>query len=112
MIMNTKKSVVAQVAVEPVQVAEVSAPVLTIVKDETDEKSAEIQPSVPEVKEVPRKLTLEEMIQRVEDLTLLIERFRALAESRRKLQTFQIGADLSLQGRSKNHDKIRSQVLP
>ncbi len=90
MMMNTKKSVVA---VEPVQIAEVSAPVLTIVKNETAEKPSEIQPPLPDVKEEPRKLTLEEKIQRVEDLTLLIERFRALAESRRKLQTFQIGAD-------------------
>jgi hypothetical protein len=46
-----------------------------------------------ELEETPRKLTLDEKIQRVEDLTLLIERYRTLIESRRKLQTFQIGAD-------------------
>jgi len=104
--MNTnlakKAARVAEVVVEPVKSADVAAPVLTIVKDETEEKPGEVQPpapviapwaTAPEVKEEPRKLSLEEKIQRVEDLTLLIERFRALAESRRKLQTFQIGAD-------------------
>ncbi len=56
----------------------VAAPVMTIVKNETEE---------------PRKLSLDEKIQRVEDLTLVIDRWRTLNESRRKLQTFQIGAD-------------------
>jgi len=56
----------------------VAAPVMTIVKNETEE---------------PRKLSLDEKIQRVEDLTLLIDRWRTLNESRRKLQTIQIGAD-------------------
>ena len=55
-----------------------AAPVMTIVKDTPEE---------------PRKLSLDEKIQRVEDLTLLIDRWRTLNESRRKLQTFQIGAD-------------------
>jgi len=54
------------------------APVLTIVKDE---------------KEEPRKLSLDEKIQRVEDLRMLIDRWRTLSDSRRKLATFQIGAD-------------------
>ena len=62
---------------EVVEVVEV-APVLTIVKDEV---------------EAPRKLTLDERIQRVEDLSLLIDRWKTLNDSRRKLQTFQIGAD-------------------
>jgi hypothetical protein len=79
---------------------------LEIVKDETATVAAEAtdakvfelpKPPVVEapvvVKEEPRKLTLDEKIQKVEDLTLLIERFKALAESRRKLQTFHIGAD-------------------
>ncbi len=38
-------------------------------------------------------LSLDEKIQRVEDLTMLIDRWRTLNDSRRKLQTFQIGAD-------------------
>ena len=62
---------------EVVEVVEV-APVLTIVKD---------------VVEAPRKLTLDERIQRVEDLSLLIDRWKTLNDSWRKLQTFQIGAD-------------------
>jgi single-stranded DNA-specific DHH superfamily exonuclease len=62
-------------SVEPVK----EAPLLTIV------------PSEPE--EAPRKLSLEEKIQRVEDLTLLIDRFRNLVEAKRKLTVFQLGAD-------------------
>jgi hypothetical protein len=79
------------------------APVMTVVKHlpeaEAEEKPTPEQPApivlapILEVKEEPRKLTLDEKIQRVQDLTLLIERFKALAESRRKLQTFHIGAD-------------------
>ncbi len=56
----------------------VAGPVMTVVKNEVEE---------------PRKLSLDEKIQRVEDLTLMIDRWRTLSESRRKLQTFQIGAD-------------------
>jgi hypothetical protein len=56
----------------------VAVPVMTVVKNEVEE---------------PRKLSLDEKIQRVEDLTLMIDRWRTLSESRRKLQTFQIGAD-------------------
>ena len=60
--------------------AEVPEPVvLTVVK--------------PEPVVVPRKLSLDERIQKVEDLSLLIDRYRILNESRRKLQTFQLGAD-------------------
>lgn len=72
----------------PVEVGEVkseevvTAPVMTVVKNEVK----------PEVEE-PRKLTFDERIQRVEDLSLMIDRWRTLSESRRKLQTFQIGAD-------------------
>ena len=71
---NTNAAEVAEV--KTVEVA--AAPVLTIVKDTPEE---------------PRKLSLDEKIQRVEDLTLMIDRWRTLNESRRKLQTFQIGAD-------------------
>ena len=70
-------NVAAEVAeVKTVEV--VAAPVMTVVKNEIEE---------------PRKLSLDEKIQRVEDLTLMIDRWRTLSESRRKLQTFQIGAD-------------------
>ena len=68
------------VEVEAVVAAEVPEPVvLTIVK--------------PEPVIAPRKLSLDERIQKVEDLSLLIDRYRILNESRRKLQTFQLGAD-------------------
>ena len=36
---------------------------------------------------------VEERIQRVEDLSMLIDRWKTLNDSRRKLQTFQIGVD-------------------
>ena len=47
----------------------------------------------PEPVQAPRKLSLDERIQKVGDLSLLIDRYRILNESRRKLQTFQLGAD-------------------
>ena len=50
-------------------------------------------PVKPEPVIAPRKLSLDERIQKVEDLSLLIDRYRILNESRRKLQTFQLGAD-------------------
>jgi hypothetical protein len=84
-------------------VKESEAPVLSIVTDETEERKEEVPAPEPANKPVAtmtivekeevRKPTLEEKIQKVEDLSLLIDRYRALAESRRKLQTFQIGAD-------------------
>jgi len=71
--------VVAELVENEVVIAEApEMPVMTIVKNVTEE---------------PRKLSLDEKIQRVEDLTLMIDRWRTLSESRRKLQTFQIGAD-------------------
>ena len=70
---------VAELVENEVVIAEApEMPVMTIVKNVTEE---------------PRKLSLDEKIQRVEDLTLMIDRWRTLSESRRKLQTFQIGAD-------------------
>jgi len=79
---NMGKSNVAEKTVNGVEVAEVSpvAPTMTVVKEE-------------KVEEAARKLTLEERIQRVEDLSMLIDRWKTLNDSRRKLQTFQIGAD-------------------
>ena len=77
----------SNVAVKTTDVAEVEegktaevvpSPVMTVVKNEVEEN---------------RKLTLDEKIQKVEDLTMMIDRWRLLTESRRKLQTFQIGAD-------------------
>ena len=74
-----KSNVAEKFVVVPEVVAEVSAPaVMTIVKEEPVEV---------------RKLTLDVKIQKVEDLSLMIDRWRTLFDSRRKLQTFQIGAD-------------------
>lgn len=66
-----------KVAENVVNVSE-TAPVMTVVKKEVEE---------------PKRLSLEERIQRVEDLSMLIDRWKTLNDSRRKLQTFQIGAD-------------------
>jgi len=81
MIMN-KSNVAEKSATEVVEevkaIETIVIPVLTVVKNESEEV---------------RKLTLDEKIQKVEDLTLMIERWRLLTESRRKLQTFHIGAD-------------------
>ena len=80
----TREEAVALIELVEVEavVAAVEVPepvVLTIVK--------------PEPVIAPRKLSLDERIQKVEDLSLLIDRYRILNESRRKLQTFQLGAD-------------------
>ena len=76
------KSNVAEKTAPVAEVEEVSpvAPTMTVVREE-------------QVDEAARKLTLEERIQIVEDLSMLIERWKTLNDSRRKLQTFQIGAD-------------------
>ncbi|MBK5215114.1 MAG: hypothetical protein JJE55_15825 [Flavobacteriaceae bacterium] len=76
------KSNVAEKTANGAEVNEVSpvTPTMTVVKEE-------------KVEEAARKLTLEERIQRVEDLSMLIDRWKTLNDSRRKLQTFQIGAD-------------------
>jgi len=75
-----KSNVAEKFVVVPEEVTEVAAPaaVMSIVKEEPVEL---------------RKLTLDEKIQKVEDLSLMIDRWRTLSDSRRKLQTFQIGAD-------------------
>jgi hypothetical protein len=74
-----EKSATAAVAVAEVKTEEVAAAaVMTVKKNEPEES---------------RKLTLDEKIQKVEDLSMMIDRWRLLSESRRKLQTFQIGAD-------------------
>lgn len=76
------KTNVAEKTATAAEVVEVSpvVPTMTVVKEEKIEEAA-------------RKLTLEERIQRVEDLSMLIDRWKNLNDSRRKLQTFQIGAD-------------------
>lgn len=77
-----KSNIAEKVNVAEIEMVESNpiATTLTVVKEEKLEEAA-------------RKLTLEERIQRVEDLSMLIDRWKTLNESRRKLQTFQIGAD-------------------
>ena len=70
-------NVAAEVA-EVKTVEAVTAPVMIVMKN---------------LQEEPRKLSLNEKIQRVEDLRLLIDRWRTLKESCRNLQIFRIGAD-------------------
>lgn len=76
--MMSKDNAAKTTAAEVKTVDQKALPAMTVVKSEPEEA---------------RKLTLDEKIQRVEDLTVVIERWRTLSESRRKLQTFQIGAD-------------------
>lgn len=96
-------------------VAEKTAPVAEVV---------EVSPVVPtmkvvieeKVEEAARKLTLEERIQKVEDLSMLIDRRKTLNDSRRKLQTFQIGADsmssvISLRDASGNEFKTSNSAV-
>ena len=76
---NAPKAIDAVTIVESVEPQVKEAPLLTIVQ--------------PEVEEPPRKLSLDEKIQKVEDLSVLIDRFRGLVEAKRKLTVFQLGAD-------------------
>jgi uncharacterized FlaG/YvyC family protein len=77
-----KTNVAEKINVDAQASQESAQPTMTVVKDK-DER----------IEEAGRKLSLEERIQRVEDLSMMIDRLRNLTESRRKLQTFQIGAD-------------------
>ena len=92
---NSKAEVKAEAEVEAA--SEPIAPVekivevikeVEVIREVVVEKIVEVQVPAPHV-----QLPLEDRIQKVEDLTMLIERYKTLAESRRKLQSFQIGAD-------------------
>ena len=99
------KSNVAEKTAPIAEVVDVS-PVVPIMKVVKEEK----------VEEAARKLTLEERIQKVEDLSMLIDRWKTLNDSRRKLQTFQIGADsmssvISLRDASGNEFKTSNSAV-
>ena len=66
---------------------------MTVVKT-PEQEAPEVQNvvNVPEVEVVP-ELSLEEKIQKLEDLNILVDRRRKLLDSRRSLQTFKISAD-------------------
>ncbi len=61
------------------------------------EKSEQNKTSMEVVKKDEKAIvetpSLEKRIQKVEDLSMLIERWRKLSETRRNLQTFSLGAD-------------------
>lgn len=60
---------------------------MTVVKNnETEVVEAVVVESTPE-------LTLEQRIQKVEDLVMLIDKFNKLKETHRNLKTFQLGTD-------------------
>jgi len=67
---------------------------MTVVKNLEQETvpPAESVTIIPEVEVVP-ELSLEEKIQRIEDLTVLIDKRKKLQESRRSLQSFKVAAD-------------------
>ena len=62
-------------------------PTLTVVK------GPEEPVITPIVETIPPELSIEEKIQRVEDLTVLIDKRRKLLDSRRSLQSFKVAAD-------------------
>ena len=69
---------------------EESAPMQVVKNDQPAAAAVEIPVEQP----APQpELTLEQRISMVEDLTMLIDRWRKLQESYRNLQTFKIGTD-------------------
>jgi hypothetical protein len=88
---RAEQKIEAEAPPEPVVQAERIVEVIKeveVIREVVVEKIVEVQVPAPHV-----QLPLEDRIQKVEDLTMLIERYKTLSESRRKLQTFQIGAD-------------------
>lgn len=78
------------------QVENTEAASMTVVK--TPEQESAPVPNVPNIANVPEvevvpELSLEEKIQKLEDLNILVDRRRKLLDSRRSLQTFKISAD-------------------
>ena len=70
--------------------AEESAPMQVVKNDQPAATAVEVPVEQP----APQpELTLEQRISMVEDLTMLIDRWRKLQESYRNLQTFKIGTD-------------------
>ena len=74
------------------------AATLTVVKNPEPEVAPQAAPPVNPVIVPPAsapepELTLEQKISKVEDLTMVIDRWRKLIESRRNLQTFKLSTD-------------------
>jgi hypothetical protein len=72
-------------------VIEESAP-MQVVKNEAPEVAPVVEPVVPKPEPKP-ELTLEQRISMVEDLSMMIDKWRKLQDSYRHLQAFKIGVD-------------------
>jgi hypothetical protein len=70
------------------------AATLTVVKNPEPEVALQAAPVIVPPAPAPEpELTLEQKISKVEDLNMVIDRWRKLIESRRNLQTFKLSTD-------------------
>lgn len=65
---------------------------MQIVKTEAEKTQTKIEAQA-EVKNTQPELTLEQKIQKVQDLSLLIDKLNMLSETKRNLQTFKLSSD-------------------
>ena len=68
------------------------AATMTVVKNQEQEVAPQTDPVIVPPAPEP-ELSLEQKISKVEDLTMVIDRWRKLIESRRNLQTFKLSTD-------------------
>jgi len=67
---------------------------MTVVKNNEEPRPAPIPDPAPAPAPAPEpELTLEQKINKVEDLTMVIDKWRKLIDSRRNLQTFKLSTD-------------------
>ena len=67
---------------------------MTVVKNNEEPQPAPVPDPAPALAPVPEpELTLEQKINKVEDLTMVIDKWRKLIDSRRNLQTFKLSTD-------------------
>jgi hypothetical protein len=74
------------------QVEKEEAAIMTVVKNQNEEPSVPTVPNVPSSEPAP-DLTIEQKIHKVETLTMLIDKYHKLQESKRNLETFQLASD-------------------
>jgi hypothetical protein len=65
---------------------------MQVVKTDAEKPQAKAQAQA-EVKSTQPELTLEQKIQKVQDLSLLIDKLNMLSETKRNLQTFKLSSD-------------------
>jgi hypothetical protein len=85
----------SQVAQKQNAVTDTKAATMTVVKEEVATPQAaaqELAAAAPVVKESPF-LSLEKRIEKVEELTILIDKWRKLNEARKNLNGFKLGTD-------------------